>query len=221
MGGSDQWGNIINGIDLIRKMLNKRAYALTSPLITNADGTKMGKTSKGAIWLDETKLSNFEFFQFWRNINDEDVEKFLKLFTKIKLAEIKKLSKLKGEEINVAKKILAFEVTKICRGVKAAIEAEDIANNIFNKKTNDDRLITYTVNKQDIENSDFTILDAVEKLNLSKSRSETKRLIKHKGIKINEEFFSSKNFSLDKFNKENELKISVGKKNIGILKIKK
>ncbi len=221
MGGSDQWGNIINGIDLIRKLLNKKAFALTSPLITNPDGSKMGKTEKGAIWLDEKKLNNFEFYQYWRNVDDANVEKFLKLFTKIKLAEIKKLSKLKGEEINVAKKILAFEVTKICRGVKAAIEAEDIANNIFNKKTNDDRLITYTVNKQDIANSDFTILDAVEKLNLSKSRSETKRLIKLKGIKINEEFFSSTDFSLENFTLENELKISVGKKNIGILKIKK
>ncbi len=221
MGGSDQWGNIINGIDLIRKLLNKKAFALTSPLITNPDGSKMGKTEKGAVWLDEKKLNNFEFYQYWRNIDDVNVEKFLKLFTKIKLAEIKKLSKLKGEEINVAKKILAFEVTKICRGANAAIEAEDIANNIFNKKTNDDRLITYTVNKQDIENSYFTILDAVEKLNLSKSRSETKRLIKHKGIKINEEYFSSIDFSLENFALENELRISVGKKNIGILKIKK
>ena len=221
MGGSDQWGNIINGIDLIRKLLNKKAFALTSPLITNADGSKMGKTEKGAIWLDEKKLNNFDFYQFWRNVDDINVEKFLKLFTKIKLNEIKKLSKLKGEEINEAKKILAFEVTKICRGINAAKEAEDIANNIFNKKTNDDRLITYTVNLKDIKNSYFTILDAVEKLNLSKSRSETKRLIKHKGIKINEEFFSSTNFSLEKFNKESELRISVGKKNIGILKIKK
>ena len=83
MGGSDQWGNIINGIDLIKKMLNEKVYALTSPLITNSDGTKMGKTAKGAIWLDESKLSNFEFYQFWRNIEDEYVDKFLKLFTKV------------------------------------------------------------------------------------------------------------------------------------------
>ncbi|MDA9633049.1 tyrosine--tRNA ligase, partial [Pelagibacteraceae bacterium] len=113
MGGSDQWGNIINGIDLIRKLLNEKAYALTSPLITNTDGSKMGKTAKGAIWLNENKLSNFEFYQFWRNVIDDDVEKFLKLFTKINLKEISKLSKLKGKEINEAKKILAFEVTKI------------------------------------------------------------------------------------------------------------
>ena len=221
IGGSDQWGNIINGVELIKRYSSKQVFGLTTPLITLATGSKMGKTEKGAIWLDEKKLKNFDFYQFWRNIDDINVEKFLKLFTKIKLDEIKKLSELKGEEINEAKKILAYEVTKICRGINAAKEAEDIANNIFNKKTNDDRLITYTVKKIDIEKSNFTILDAVEKLNLSKSRSDTKRLIKHKGIKINEEFFSSKNFSLDKFNMENELKISVGKKNIGILKIKK
>ena len=96
MGGSDQWGNIINGIDLIRKILNKKAFALTSPLITNSDGSKMGKTAKGAIWLDKSKFSNFDFYQFWRNIDDGNVEKFLKLFTKIDIKEIKKLSKLKG-----------------------------------------------------------------------------------------------------------------------------
>ena len=134
MGGSDQWGNIINGIDLIKKILNKDAYAITSPLITNSDGSKMGKTAKGAIWLDKAKLSNFEFYQFWRNVSDEKVESFLKLFTKISLDEIKKLSKLKGKEINEAKKILAFEVTKICRGDKSAKEAEDIAKNLFSKK---------------------------------------------------------------------------------------
>ena len=219
MGGSDQWGNIINGIDLIRKMLNKKAYALTSPLITNADGSKMGKTAKGAVWLDETKFSNFNFYQFWRNINDTYVEKFLKLFTKIELGEIKKLSKLKGEEINEAKKILAFEVTKITRGLTSANEAKDISNNIFNKKTTDDRFSTFTIQSRDIEKSNFTILDAMEKLNLSKSRGDTKRLIKSNGIKINDNIFSPNNLSLKKYSKETEVKISVGKKNIGILKI--
>ena len=112
MGGSDQWGNIINGIDLIRKILNEKSYALTSPLITNSDGSKMGKTAKGAVWLNKEKLSNFEFYQFWRNVNDNDVEKFLKLFTKIDLNEIEKLSKLKGQEINEAKKFLPLKSQK-------------------------------------------------------------------------------------------------------------
>ena len=221
MGGSDQWGNIINGIDLIKKLLNKKAYALTSPLITNPDGSKMGKTAKGAIWLDESKLSNFEFYQFWRNINDEDVTKFLKLFTKIDLSEIDKLSKLKGQEINEAKKILAFEVTKITRGNKAANEAKDIANNIFDKKTLDERIPTFEIQYSKIKNSDFSILDAIEKLNLSKSRSDTKRLIKSKGVKINDEIFNSNNLSLEPYNSNKEIKISVGKKNIGIIKISK
>ena len=220
MGGSDQWGNIINGIDLIRKTLNKKAYALTSPLITNSDGSKMGKTAKGAIWLDESKLSNFDFYQFWRNIDDNDVEKYLKLFTKIKLSEIKKLSQLKGEEINEAKKILAFEVTKISRGIQSANEANDISNNIFNKKTIDDRIVQFTIQSSELKKINFSILDVIEKLNLSKSRSDTKRLIKSNGIKINDDIFSSSNLSLEKYAEESELKISVGKKNFGILKIK-
>ena len=219
MGGSDQWGNIINGIELIRKIINKKTYALTSPLITNTDGSKMGKTAKGAIWLDQSKLSNFEFYQFWRNVDDTYIERFLKLFTKITLNEIKKLSELKGEEINEAKKILAFEVTKIVRGIKSANEAKDIANNIFNKKTIDDRIVTFSINSSEIIKSNFSILDAIEKLNLSKSRSNTKRLIKSKGIKINDVIFSSPNLSLQMYSKKSEIKISVGKKNVGILKI--
>lgn len=219
MGGSDQWGNIINGIELIRKIINKKTYALTSPLITNTDGSKMGKTAKGAIWLDQSKLSNFEFYQFWRNVDDSYIERFLKLFTKITLNEIKKLSELKGEEINEAKKILAFEVTKIVRGIKSANEAKDIANNIFNKKTIDDRIVTFSINSSEIIKSNFSILDAIEKLNLSKSRSNTKRLIKSKGIKINDVIFSSPNLSLQMYSKKSEIKISVGKKNVGILKI--
>ena len=220
MGGSDQWGNIINGIDLIRKILNEKSYALTSPLITNSDGSKMGKTAKGAVWLGESKLSNFDFYQFWRNINDKDVEKFLKLFTKINLKEITKLSQLKGQEANEAKKILAFEVTKITRGADSAKEAEEIANNIFSKKKIDERVATLEVNSTEIAKNKFTILDAIEKLNLTKSRSETKRLIKSKGIKINDEIYNLENLSLQSYFKDQNIKISVGKKNIGILKIK-
>ena len=219
MGGSDQWGNIVNGIDLIKKMLSKKAYALTSPLITNSDGSKMGKTARGAIWLDESKLSNYDFYQFWININDDDVERFLKLYTKIDLIEIKKLSQLKGQEINEAKKILAFEVTKITRGISSANEAKDISNNIFNKKIIDDRIPTFQIKSSEIQKNNFSILDAVEKLNLSKSRSETKRLIKSKGIKINDKIFNNLDFSLKFYSEVSEIKISVGKKNIGILKI--
>ena len=220
MGGSDQWGNIINGIDLIKKILNEKSYALTSPLITNSDGSKMGKTEKGAVWLDGNKLSNFDFYQFWRNINDEDVESFLKLFTKIDLKEITKLSQLKGQETNEAKKILAFEVTKITRGLDSAREAEEIAHNIFNKKQIDERVVTLEINTDQIKKNKFTILDAIEKLNLTKSRSDTKRLIKSKGIKVNDEIYNSEDLSFRSYLELRKIKISVGKKNIGILKIK-
>jgi len=219
LGGSDQWGNILSGIDLIRRINNKKTFAITSPLITNNDGSKMGKTADGAIWLDENKLSNYDFYQFWRNIDDADVSKFLHLFTKLPFEEISKLSKLKGQETNEAKKILAFEVTKITRGKKQAREAAEISNNIFTKNTLDDRINSYSVQSNKINDSSFTILDAVEKLQLVKSRSETKRIINSDGIKVNNKNYNRDDFSLSSHALEKEIKISVGKKKIGILKI--
>jgi len=219
LGGSDQWGNIVSGIDLIRRLNNKKAFAITSPLITNNDGSKMGKTADGAIWLDENKLSNYDFYQFWRNVDDADVAKFLYLFTKLPLEEISKLTKLKDQEINEAKKILAFEVTKITRGEQQAKEAMDISTNIFTKNTLDDRIGSFSVSSKEILNSSFTLLDAVEKLQLIKSRSETKRLIKSNAIKINDENYNESDFSLSSFASKKEIKISVGKKKIGIIYI--
>ena len=221
MGGSDQWGNILSGIDFIRKINNKKAFGITSPLITNPDGSKMGKTANGAIWLDEKKLSHYDFFQFWRNVDDANVGKFLYLFTKIPIDEIKKLSKLKDKEINVAKEYLAFEVTKIVRGEKAAQEAKDISSNLFNSKINDFRAKSYTINIDNIVNETFNLIDAVEKLDLVKTRSETKRLIKSNGLKINDIIYNETNYSLKKFTDINEIKITIGKKKIGILKLEK
>ncbi len=219
LGGSDQWGNIISGIDLIRRKSNKKAFGITSPLITNSDGSKMGKTADGAIWLDEKKLSNHDFFQFWRNIDDAQVPKFLRLFTKLPMSEIEKLSKLKDKEINEAKQILAFEICKFVRGKKEANEALDIANNIFKNKTNDNRLKTLNIKNIKIKNSEFSLIDAVEKLELVSSRSEIKRLVNSDGIKINNENYDDKNFSLKKYANQDEIKISVGKKKIGFIKI--
>ena len=219
LGGSDQWGNIIAGIDLIRRLNNKKAFAITSPLITNNDGSKMGKTADGAIWLDEKKLSNYDFYQFWRNVNDSDVSKFINLFTKLPIEERKKLSKLKDQEINEAKKILAFEVTKITRGEKQAKEAEEISTNIFLNNKIDDRINSFEIEPNRIKDSSFSIIDAIEKLKLVKSRSEVKRLIKSKGIKIDNENYNRSDFSLSKYFSKNEIKISVGKKNFGIIKI--
>jgi len=219
LGGSDQWGNIVSGIDLIRRLNNKKTFAITSPLITNNDGSKMGKTADGAIWLDEKKLKNYDFYQFWRNVDDADVSKFLYLFTKIPLEEISKLSKLKDKEINEAKKILAFEVTKITRGEEQAKEAKNISNNIFTNNILDDRISSFSVSSKEILNSSFTLLDAIEKLQLVKSRSETKRLMKSNGIKINDENYNESDFSLSSFVSKKEIKISVGKKKIGIINI--
>ena len=220
IGGSDQWGNIVNGIELIRKIKNCTAFALTSPLITNRDGTKMGKTVNGVVWLSKKKLSNFDFFQFWRNVDDNDIDRFLKLFTKIELSEIKKLSKLQGKEINEAKKILAYETTKICRGEKSAIEAMEIASNIFEAKEIDNRINTQNISLSKILNNEFNIIDALDKLDLISSRSDAKRIIKSGGIKINDIKVSPHEYSLKNFINHNEdLKIVVGKKKIGIIKL--
>ena len=219
MGGSDQWGNILSGVDLIRKINKKIAFGITSPLITNSDGTKMGKTTNGAVWLNKDKISSLDFFQFWRNVNDNDVSRFLYLFTKLPLKEIKKLSLLKNQEINEAKKILAYEVTKIVRGKQDADEAIEITNNIFSSKIVDKRLPNISQNKSNLENENFSLLDAIENLNLVKSRSEIKRLIKSNGVKVNDSLYNDNNFSLKKFSDLNEIKITIGKKNIGIIKI--
>ena len=220
LGGSDQWGNILSGIDLIKKISNKKAFAITTSLITNADGSKMGKTVNGAIWLEREKLGNYEFYQLWRNIDDSNVIKFLKLFTKLPMNEIEKLSKLQDQEINEAKKILAFEVTKACRDEDSAIEAKEISENIFSKKINDDRIISIQLDINDIKKNDFTIIDALEKLCLVKSRSDAKRVIKSKGVKVNDINYDEENLSLLKYINKKNIKISVGKKKIGLIKFK-
>ena len=219
MGGSDQWGNILSGIDLIGKINKNSAYGITSPLITNSDGSKMGKTADGAIWLNKDKISSLDFFQFWRNINDNDVSKFLYLFTKLPFKEIEKLSLLKDQEINEAKKILAYEVTKIVRGKEDADDAIEITNNIFNSNVADKRLPNISQKKNNLFNESFTILDAIENLNLAKSRSEIKRLIKSDGVKVNDELYKDNNLSLKKYSELKQIKIAIGKKKIGILKI--
>ena len=219
MGGSDQWGNILSGVDLIKKINKKTAFGITSPLITNSDGTKMGKTAEGAIWLNKDKISSLDFFQFWRNVDDNDVSRFLYLFTKLPLREIEKLSLLKNQEINEAKKILAYEVTKIVRGKEDADEALEIANNVFNSNLVDKRLPNISQSKSILEKENFSILDAIEKLNLVKSRSEIKRLIKSNAVKVNDNLYNNINFSLKEFSELSEIKITIGKKKIGILKI--
>jgi len=145
MGGSDQWGNIVNGIDLTRRLNKKSVFGLTTPLLTKADGSKMGKSANGAIWLNSDKLSPYEFWQFWRNTLDADVGKFLKLFTELPVSECERLGSLEGQEINEAKVILANEVTKLCHGEEAAINSNKTARKVFTEDGSDENLPTLEI----------------------------------------------------------------------------
>jgi len=216
MGGSDQWGNIITGLDLVRKKISRQAFGLTSPLLTTSSGTKMGKSANGAVWLNENQLSNWDFWQYWRNTEDLDVVKFLKLFTELPISEIEKLEKLKGAEINDAKIILANEVTKLCRGEKEAEQVSNAAINTFNKLQNDDAL----PNKSILE-AEISIIDALKLLDFVKSNGEARRLIRGNGAKINDAVVNDENFILSNYHfKDNKAKISSGKKKHGLLILK-
>tara|TARA_Y100001935_G_scaffold250447_1_gene250599 strand:- start:69 stop:1136 length:1068 start_codon:yes stop_codon:yes gene_type:complete len=213
MGGSDQWGNIVTGLDLIRKITSKQAFGLTSPLLKTSSGSKMGKTANGAIWLNNDQLSDWDFWQYWRNTEDLDVIKFLKLFTELPISEIKKLEKLKGAEINEAKIILANEVTRLCRSLEAAKKISSSSANLFNKFQIDDTLPSVKVT-----NSDISFIDALKILNFLNTNGEARRLIRGNGAKINDIVVNDENYTLSNKDYENgKVKISYGKKKHGIL----
>lgn len=213
MGGSDQWGNIVTGLDLVRKVSSKQAYGLTSPLLTTSSGSKMGKTANGAIWLNNDELSDWDFWQYWRNTEDLDVIKFLKLFTELPISEIKKLEKLKGVEINEAKIILANEVTKLCRNLEAAEKISSSSANLFNKFETDDTLPSVKVTSGEI-----SFIDALKILNFLKTNGEARRLIRGNGAKINDVVINNENYTLSNKDYQNgKVKISYGKKKHGLL----
>ena len=217
IGGSDQWGNIVNGVDLIKRHSSKQVFGLTTPLITLASGAKMGKTEKGAIWLDKKLLSSYDYWQFWRNTDDRDVLKFLKMFTDL---EIKKIDEIKNNNINQLKVILANEATTMLHGKAAAHKAEQTAINTFEKKSIGEDLPSVNLKRENVING-INIIDLVIVSNLLTSKSEVRRMIKNKGIKINNipvenDLF---NISLIDFEKEGFLKLSHGKKNHVILKV--
>ena len=217
IGGSDQWGNIINGVDLIKRHSSKQVFGLTTPLITLASGTKMGKTEKGAVWLEKNLLSPYDYWQFWRNTDDRDVFKFLKMFTDLK---IEKIEEIKNNNINDLKILLANEATAMLHGKSAAKKAEQTAKKTFDKKSVGDDLPLININKGEIEKG-INIVDLVVSSNLIISKSEVRRTIKNKGIKINNETIEDdkKIISIHNFNNENFLKLSHGKKNHVIVKI--
>ena len=211
LGGSDQWGNIVNGVELIRRLSNKTSYGLTTPLITTASGTKMGKTEKGAIWLNPKLLSSYEYWQFWRNTDDRDVLKFLKFFTDLEVSEIEKISSTE-KNINNLKILLANEATRILHGEKEAKNAEKTANETFNLGKLSERLPEIKVKESLISNG-IEILEFLAINKITSSKSEARRVIENNGIKLNDVTLKDIKKVLRKEDfKENYIKISFGKK---------
>ena len=217
IGGSDQWGNIINGVDLIKRYSNKQVFGLTTPLITLASGAKMGKTEKGAVWLEKNLLSPYDYWQFWRNTDDRDVLKFLKMFTDLK---IEKIDEIKNDNINNLKVILANEATSMLHGNAAAKKAEQTAKNTFDEKSVGDDLPSIKIHKEEIIKK-INIVDLVISSKLLTSKGEVRRAINNRGIKVNNETIESdkENISTNNFNNENYLKLSHGKKKHVIIKM--
>ena len=217
IGGSDQWGNIINGVELIKRHSGKQSFGLTTPLITLASGAKMGKTEKGAIWLDKKLLSPYDYWQFWRNTDDRDVIKFLKMFTDLSINQI---DEMKNDNINQLKIVLANQVTSMLHGKIAAQKAEETAKKTFVSGSISKDLPTIKVSKKEIE-SGINIVELVVLSNLVISKSEVRRIMKNKGIKINNEIIEDPNLliSLYHFKNENFLKLSLGKKKHVIIKM--
>jgi tyrosyl-tRNA synthetase len=219
MGGSDQWGNIVSGIDLGRRMANAQLFALTTPLITTSSGAKMGKTAAGAVWLDASMVSPYDYWQFWRNTEDADVERFLKLFTELPLDEIAKLAALKGQEINEAKKVLANEATALLHGKDAAAKAADTAKTTFEEGGLSQSLPTVKVTRAEFE-SQFGVLAAFVKAGLVASTSEARRQIKGGGLKVNDETVTDEKMTLSAktLTPEGVVKLSLGRKKHVLLK---
>ncbi|MBT5187713.1 MAG: tyrosine--tRNA ligase [Kordiimonadaceae bacterium] len=213
MGGSDQWGNIINGVELNRRMDRKEVFGLTTPLITLASGAKMGKTASGAVWLNEDMLSSYDYWQFWRNTADADVGRFLRLFTELPMDEVRRLEGLEGSEINEAKKILANEATTFCHGADAAHKAEETAKKAFEERSLGADLPTKDVAKADLE-AGISVSDLYVIAGLGNSKGEVRRLIKQGGAKLNDEKITDgeMTISLDHLNDQGSIKLSAGKK---------
>jgi tyrosyl-tRNA synthetase len=219
MGGSDQWGNIVNGIDLGRRMGTPQLHALTTPLITTSSGEKMGKTASGAVWLNADMKSPYEYWQFWRNTEDADVPRFMKLFTTLPLAEIDKLAGLKGAEINEAKKVLADAATTLLHGADAARQAADTARQTFEEGVVAENLPTVDVSRSELD-AGIGVLAAFVKAGLVASNGEARRQIKGGGLRVNDVAVSDEKMVLAPadLTPEGVVKLSLGKKRHVLLK---
>jgi tyrosyl-tRNA synthetase len=213
MGGSDQWGNIVNGVELGRRVDSTQLFGLTTPLMTTSSGAKMGKTAAGAVWLDGAQLSPYDFWQFWRNTEDADVGRFMRLFTELPLDEIARFESLKDAEINEAKKILANEVTKLCHGEDAAKKAAKTAQETFEGAGTSTDLPTVELPKAELE-SGIPAFDLLRQAGLASSNGEARRLIKGNGARLNDQVIQDETqvISLSDNNENGVIKLSAGKK---------
>ena len=219
MGGSDQWGNIVNGVDLGRRVANADLYGLTCPLITTASGAKMGKTVAGAVWLNDDKFSAYQYYQFWRNTEDADVGRFLKLFTDFSLDEIAKLAALEGAEINEAKKILALEATALCHGREAAVDAAETARKTFEEGVAGDALPTVEVPGGEFAGG-MAVIALLVRAGLAASNGEARRLIKGGGAKLNDAAITDEMLKVsEKDAAGGTIKLSAGKKRHALVKL--
>ena len=215
IGGSDQWGNIVNGIDLIRRNSSSEVYGLTTPLLTNAKNEKMGKTVDGAVWLNEEMLSPYDYWQFWRNVDDRDVFRFLKLFTDKSIEEINLLKKV--SDINNVKILLANATTEMLHGKEKANLANKTADDVFKNESSSENLPLINVN---LSKGELSLNDIIVEIGLASSKSETRKLIKNNGVKINRVLVNDelKILSTNDFDNNNEILVSVGKKKHFIIK---
>ena len=218
MGGSDQWGNIVNGIDLTRRVLDHEIYGLTSPLLTTSDGKKMGKSQSGAVWLNADMLSPYEFWQFWRNTTDADTGRFLKLYTELPVGECDRLGALEGSDINAAKIILANEVTTLLHGADAAAAAEATAREVFEHGGVGDDLPTLTLTAADVADG-ISIVQLIVRAGLAGSGKEAKRLIADNGARMNDEPLTDAGLMVDASALSAPIKLSAGKKRHALVQL--
>ncbi len=210
MGGSDQWGNIINGMELARRMDGAEVFGLTTPLITKADGSKMGKSVSGAVWLNREQLPDYDYWQFWRNTDDRDVGKFLRLFTDLPIDEIERLESLEGSEINIAKIALANAATELCRGAEASALAAETARKTFEEGTSGGDLPTIDVN------AEISVINALVALNFVASKKEARRMIQGGGARVADAAITDENAVISA--QAEPVKISAGKKKHGLIR---
>ncbi|WP_417719071.1 tyrosine--tRNA ligase [Salipiger sp.] len=218
MGGSDQWGNIVNGIDLTRRVLDQQIYGLTSPLLTTSDGKKMGKSADGAVWLNADMRSPYEFWQFWRNTTDADVGRFLKLYTELPLDDCDRLGALAGSEINDAKIALANAVTTLCHGADAAAAAEATAREVFEKGGVGDDLPTLELTAEEVAGG-ISIVQVIVRAGLAKSGKEAKRLISENGARLDDAPLTDAGLMLDAGALSSPIKLSAGRKRHALVKL--